>query len=275
MERLRAFWNKGWTGKVVLGVAGLLSICCVASVVVAALSPTPTAQAPTGAAPTAPVAAQATAAPEPTSAPTVPPPPTATPGPTNTPEPSATPEPTATPTPLPEPIVLKGAGKAVTDPFILPASINRVTLTHKGSRNFIVQSYGAGDKQDYLVNTIGAYNGIRPMIGEGEWYLEVNADGAWEIAIEPVGGEAGAAQGIEGSGDYVSGLFEPTKEGAVPYNIKHTGKRNFIVQIHCAGGRDVAANEIGAVEGSVVVRFGRGPCLWEVQADGDWSVKPK
>jgi hypothetical protein len=172
-------------------------------------------------------------------------------------------------------VVLSGKGKTVTDPFRLPAAVNRVTFTHKGSRNFIVQSYGPDDKKDFLVNTIGNYTGIRPMFGEGEWYLEINADGAWTVTIEPIGPESGAAQGIEGHGDYVSGVFEPTKTGNVPYNLKHTGKRNFIVQLICAGGQDFVANEIGAFEGSVVASFRDGPCLWEVQADGDWSVKPK
>lgn len=93
MERLRAFWNKGWMGKVVLGVGGLLAFCCVASVIVTALSPrsTPTAQAPaSGAAP----AQQATVAPAQATAMPVP---TAAPEPTDAPEPTAMPEPTAAP----------------------------------------------------------------------------------------------------------------------------------------------------------------------------------
>ena len=44
---------------------------------------------------------------------------------------------------------------------------------------------------------------------------------------------------------------------------------------YCAGGDDSVANEIGAVEGDVVVRFDTGPCVWEVQADGAWTIAPK
>jgi len=47
------------------------------------------------------------------------------------------------------------------------------------------------------------------------------------------------------------------------------------VWLHCAGGDDLVANEIGPVSGETVVEFEQGPCLWEVQADGDWNVRPK
>jgi hypothetical protein len=96
MQRIQALWNRGWLGKVAIGLPALLILCCV----VALLLP----QQPTGAAPTqqptaaqAVAAEQATQAPEPTTQPT----PEPTEAPTNTPAPTEAP--TATPEPTPEP----------------------------------------------------------------------------------------------------------------------------------------------------------------------------
>jgi hypothetical protein len=233
---------------------------------------------------TLPTAVIATEAPRSTAttAPTEAPPPTNTPAPTATPAPTNTPAPTATPSPIPPtatpvpPVVITGKGQMVTDPFTPPGSINRVTLTHQGRRNFIVQVFGSTGSEGSMVNEIGTYQGIRPLLAdEDQYYFEVNADGAWTIRVEAITAEPDAAKGISGKGDYVSGLFEPSATGPVPHNLTHTGKRNFIVHVYCAGGEDAVENEIGQVDGSVVVRFKDGPCFWDVQADGDWTIAPK
>jgi hypothetical protein len=41
------------------------------------------------------------------------------------------------------------------------------------------------------------------------------------------------------------------------------------------GGTDLIVNEIGAFSGSTIIKFDKGPCLWEVNADGSWSLKPR
>jgi hypothetical protein len=174
------------------------------------------------------------------------------------------------------PVVITGEGQTVTNPFTPPAAINRVTLTHQGRRNFIVQVFGSTGSEGSMVNELGNYHGIRPLLADEEqYYFEVNADGAWTILVEPITTDPDAANGISGKGDFVSGLFEPSATGPVPYQLTHTGERNFIVQLYCAGGEDGVENEIGKVEGSVVVRFKDGPCFWDVKADGDWTITPK
>src|SRR5690349_4280820 len=108
-------------------------------------SPDPVATLPTGVIVTE--APRPTAAPAPTEAPapTQTLAPTNTPAPTETPAPTTTPAPTATPSPIPAtatpvlPVLITGKGQTVTDPFTPPAKINRVTFTHQGRRNFIVQ----------------------------------------------------------------------------------------------------------------------------------------
>ncbi len=128
-----------------------------------------------------------------------------------------------------------------------------------------------GDGQELLVNEIGPYDGSRPLAARGPVILDIDADGAWSATIEPI--SFGAMAPFAGRGDAVSGLFDPPASG--PWEIRHDGERNFIVMCHCAGGSDLIQNEIGPVEGSRVVRFGRGPCFWEVQADGNWSLAPR
>lgn len=264
MERITAFWNKGLVGKATIILVGLVVSCCVLGALTNR-GGNQTAAAPTGA-----PAGAATTAPEATEAPP------ATAGPTNTPAPTATPSPIpATATPVP-PIIIEGNGQTVTDPFTPPSTINRVFLTHQGRANFIVHVFKADGSEDNLVNEIGAYDGVRPLIGAaGAYYFEVNADGPWTIRVEAITQELDAAAGLEGSGDYVSGVFTPAHDGPTPYTVSHDGQANFIVHLYCAGGEDSVQNEIGKVSGSVVARFAEGPCFWDVRADGAWSLMPK
>jgi hypothetical protein len=181
--------------------------------------------------------------------------------------PTATPIP---PTPVPSPVSLAGFGQFVSEPFLPPAAASRVVLTHNGSSNFIVWAYG--DEQQLLVNTIGAYSGSRPLISEGSWFLEIDADGAWTASVEAIPFDSGAAGGISGTGDVASGLFEPLETGPAPVEISHNGGSNFIVWLHCGGGSELVQNEIGSLSGSTVVDFPAGPCLWDVQSEGSWSL---
>jgi hypothetical protein len=249
----------------VLFLAALVLAACGAS-------PAPTADAPT-AAPVVPTAVPATAPPKATDAPTSTPAPTNTPKPTNTPRPTRTPAP---PTPTPAPVALAGKGKVVTDPINPPAAINRVRFTHNGESNFIVKVYLADGSEDkILVNAIGKYTGQGLLLTDQPVYFEVNADGAWSMLVEEIYLDNAAQKGFSGTGDVVSDAFTPLRTGPVPYLIHHDGESNFIAELRCYGGNDIVANEIGAVEGSVVARFNEGPCVWQVQADGNWSLKPK
>jgi len=209
-----------------------------------------------------------------TSRPTNTPAPTDTPRPTatstNTPGPTDTPLPTATPTNTPEPVVISGSGQYVTDPFALPASLCVAEFQHSGQRNFIVETF-QGDDHDLLINTIGAYAGQRPLSGLEPLALAIDADGPWSVRIEPM--KLGGTASFSGHGDAVSALFAPPSMGA--WEVNHNGSRNFVVLLHCADGSDLVQNEIGPVSGSIMVRFGKTICFWEVEADGDWSLAPR
>ena len=246
--------------------------------VLGACARTPVAEAPIAQA-TVTIPAEPPVTVPPTEAATVTPQPTNTPDPTNTPSstntlapPTPTPGPPGPPSP-PKPVVIEGSGQTVTDPVTPPAPVSQVALVHQGESNFIVTVFKPDGTDEVMVNAIGSYSGLRPLIGEtGEYTFEVNAEGNWSISLIATPDQPEAAQGVSGAGDWVSGLFNPPGVGVVPFEFEHTGERNFIVQLFCADGQESVQNEIGPVRGSAMVRFMEGPCFWDVQADGIWSI---
>lgn len=260
MQRIATLWNKGLVGKLTIGLLGLVVVCCIIGVIFSPSRGQRTQNQPTAVAGAAvqPVADQPTAAPAATEGPIATTAPTKTPEPTDTPAPTATPTEVPIPTPLPEPVRLEGNGQTATDPFTPPSTINRVVASHQGRRNFALKSYTPDGKSNLLINTIGNYQGIVLLATDQETFFEVDADGAWSLQVEPVAADEAAAQGVTGSGDYVSGLFAPAKTGPMPYAFTHTGERNFAVYLHCAGGSDLVQNEIGASMGHPLPISGKG-----------------
>lgn len=249
---------------IVIGVIVVLLLCAIIAIAnsgkkgqVASTSPSPVAVAQASGAPQS-TTAKATAALNPTSAPVA------------TPNPTVPAQPSKAPTLVPSPVMLSGTGQTATQPFTLPSAVSVAHFTHAGSRNFVVQVY-QGDKKDLLINTIGRYDGVRPLAGTGQFYLNIEADGAWAVRIDPI--SDGGSPEFQGAGDGVSKLFSPPAAG--PWEIRHDGTRNFAVYCRCTGGSKLVQNEIGPVSGSQMITFPSGPCFWEVQADGVWSLKPR
>ena len=201
-----------------------------------------------------PASAPATA--QPTAAPTV--------------APTPSPTPTPVPTPAPTPVVIRGTGQTATEEIRLPSALSAATFTHRGARNFAVWAF-RGDTKDLLVNTIGAYEGVRGLFGDAPVRLSIEADGAWTATIAAI--ESGGSAAVSGRGDAVSRIFEAPGTGS--FRFTHGGTRNFAIWLYCASGRQLIQNTIGAFDGSKIVQFGRGPCLWEVTADGAWSIAPQ
>jgi hypothetical protein len=143
-------------------------------------------------------------------------------------------------------------------------------FTHQGTSNFIVTAY-QGNNQNLLINVIGSYAGSRPLAGAQPIMLDIQADGPWTVHIDPI--SSGGSPSFSGQGDGVSPLFTPPQRGA--WLTSHSGSANFIVYLHCASGSTLVQNEIGPLNASTVIAFGTGPCFWEVQADGGWSLSPR
>lgn len=84
---------------------------------------------------------------------------------------------------------LQGTGEGLYRLEWTPTDDTTVQMTHSGSSNFIINSYGEDEKRYAgLVNEIGVYEGSArfgdlPMLDgpEAVAYLHVQADGAWTI----------------------------------------------------------------------------------------------
>jgi hypothetical protein len=80
-----------------------------------------------------------------------------------------------------------GTGPAATPLFAAPTGLRRVTFSHSGSRNFIVQFMDAqGQRLDLVHNGIGPADGSQGVRvpSAGVYLFNVQADGAWEIRLE-------------------------------------------------------------------------------------------
>lgn len=190
------------------------------------------------------------------------------------------------PTPVPEPpdvrelpgrgIQVDGRGTTQTDDISpqyaggLTVGIDLVTLSHDGRSSFIVTAV-QGDQSENLTSAIGTYKGQRPLVVEGPVSFHVTADGAWTLRVEPM--PSGGAPAFKGTGDGVSAYFTPPDP--TTWDITHDGQSSFFVYAHCLGGSIVVEDRTGAVQDAAQIQFPRGPCFWEVRADGNWSMAPR
>ena len=148
-----------------------------------------------------------------------------------------------------------------------------IELTHSGSSNFIVWSLDdAFGNVDLVVNEIGSYAGTNAMQFESDEpvaALEIKADGTWTYQIRAVSSEPVVSCPAYGGGDSIVVLSNFRSTGGIA-TISHTGSSNFIVWAWSSSDRDLLVNEIGAYSGNVVVPSGLD--VWEITADGSWSI---
>lgn len=172
-------------------------------------------------------------------------------------------------------IVFSGTGDTVVevdfhdDPRI-------ASLSHNGSSNFAVWALDSeGGNSDLLVNEIGSYDGRVLYNGsdrEEMAALEVSADGAWEITLEPLSAATPwetEEDEFTGSGDDVVQLVW-TPEGLTTLSMTHDGSSNFAIWGYTSTSRDLLANEIGAYDGQTTLTAGT--LLLAVSADGGWTL---
>ncbi len=168
-------------------------------------------------------------------------------------------------------------GLTITERIALPSPYVSVMFTYFGKRNFIVSvnyvdSHGVMSEET-LVNTIGAYEGKVFVASEEPVIFEVIADESpWEARIEGLGKREQVAW--QGKGDWVSHFFDAPNAGQ--WKITHQGTSNFMVKTYCMGADSVQwqVNNIGPYSEVVEVVFEGSPCVWIVNADGDWSINP-
>ncbi|MYS81196.1 TerD family protein [Embleya scabrispora] len=151
-----------------------------------------------------------------------------------------------------------------------------VELDARGSDNFVVWTLDADLETDKLLaNAIGAYRG-RALVDERGGHtsrLKIEADGEWTVRLL-------APEAARTLTDRLTGNGPETVRWTGPRTVlamTHAGVSNFIVGTFAEHGGDEAylgtlANTIGDYEGESILP--KGPCLIELEADGDWSLTP-
>lgn len=77
---------------------------------------------------------------------------------------------------------LSGTGSDVIQLTSPTSGLTTATITHKGQSNFAVWAYSS-DGRDLLVNEIGRYSG-ESLLPDGTVLFEIEADGAWTMAVQ-------------------------------------------------------------------------------------------
>ena len=185
------------------------------------------------------------------------------------------------PSPSGPPVNLHGdKGVTYTQRISLPSSYAKITFAYRGRDNFIVKAHYEEIGYDLavvdtLVNAIGNYQGVVFVASKEPVMFEIVADnGTWDATIEGVEGIEHVT-GWEGQGDWVSNFFEPPKDKE--WRIVHTGASNFMVRVFCLqsakSSDEFVVNEIGEYADTKGIEFAGDPCLWVVNADGEWSIR--
>ena len=179
--------------------------------------------------------------------------------------------------PEPEPINLSGTGDTSTDQFDLEPGLSIYEMSHIGSSNFQVSLLnGQGEQEELLANRIGYFEGSNAYGGfGGDYLLDVNADGEWEITIRQPRPTSAQGLPVTLSGDSREATeFFSSDGGLTTFQMKHNGDGNFQVTLLNKNGvrQELLANEIGQYEGSTSTSLEEGIYLLDVNANGDWSI---
>ncbi|MWV40126.1 hypothetical protein [Natrialba sp. INN-245] len=174
-----------------------------------------------------------------------------------------------------DPQSFDGSGDDVIDGVSIEGGLTVVDATHSsGERNFQVRLVDDSEFDEHFVNHIGEYDGqTAELVEMGEYMLEVNADGEWEIEVQqPVPNDVESLpQELSGEGNRVFGPFD--FDGTHTADGEHNGERNFQVSVYPEVGdfSEGVFNEIGEYDGSTTFSHD-GPGWVGIVADGEWSV---
>ncbi len=174
------------------------------------------------------------------------------------------------------PVTKSGTGD---DVITLPtgATAGVVKATYTGSSNFSLGILDASNKStgELLVNAIGSYGGTTAY-GFTEFTkgvsMQVSADSAWTVTIEPVSAAPTIGASGSGAGDGVY-LFSG---GAGTLTATYTGDSNFTVEEETGGAFSdpLLINTIGTYAGTVPMTSG--PAVLVSGADGGtWTTLTK
>ena len=172
------------------------------------------------------------------------------------------------------PVLAKGDGTG--DDVVeidIPDAPSIVSWTHSGRGNFAIWSLDSSfETVDLLVNTIGDYEGTRPIqfeVGRSVAGFEITADGNWSYVVAPLTEAETVACPASGRGDNVI-LVEAFMSSGGRANLTYNGSDNFAIWAW-GDSADLIVNEVGPYEGTV--RVPSGSFVWDITGtEGQWTI---
>jgi hypothetical protein len=170
---------------------------------------------------------------------------------------------------LPQP--LSGSGDA-TATVRHAGGLAVLRAAHEGDGTFTVTLVDPDGATQALVDATGRYRGSRALGRfEGDYDLQVTADGAWNLSWEqPVYTAAPATPRlIEGRGDTATSPVS-VEGGSVRVEWEHDGETDVLITVLTAEGEPVA--EIGGPDGTDTVDLPGGLYVLDVVAEDIWRI---
>ncbi|GAB3725773.1 hypothetical protein [Nocardiopsis nanhaiensis] len=188
------------------------------------------------------------------------------------------PEGPGTPPDFPEHDVLEASGSGDTLVEVEPSfdDVRIISMTHEGSDVFSLYAGGSdSDSADLVATKRSPYEGrmlLTTIFEDDIGMLKIEADGDWEVAIEPLTHATpwrADESEYSDSGDDVLQLLWSTGNFA-SLSLYHEGDRYFSVKSLAGDSSDYMANELGAYEGEEPLQ--EGADILEVGGDGEWTL---
>jgi len=165
---------------------------------------------------------------------------------------------------------LKGSKNQTLSEVSVPRGLWRARVTNQNGWAFVIWSYDGRGTGELLVSGYSAYAGAVPLLGQGPYTFEVETNGNWTIAIEPLNETEAVA--FAGRGDDVTDLFQP-RSGT--YRLSHKGESDFVVWLYTAAGETLLTHRLGPCEETVTLEAPPDSlAFFVVRADGAWALEP-
>ena len=177
------------------------------------------------------------------------------------------------------PETFTGSGTSTEEGIELAAGPVTAEYSHSGSGNFIVNLValeGESYQDVLLANIIGQAEGsqVAAASANGQYNLNIEADGEWEITVEQPSNPEPESPPIEADGEGPSYIGPFDFSGPTTFQGSHDGESNFIVTPIPVDPSNLMAsvfNEIGQFEGETTARV-NGIAYLNVTADGSWTL---
>ena len=146
-----------------------------------------------------------------------------------------------------------------------------LVVRHTASGHFAVNAH-YDEYADLLINTTQPYvDGQTLLLPNREYTLEINAEGAWEMAAYPIG--TISSDTFKGAGDVITPAFISTSD---VYHIEANGGGNFVVRGYNQDGQyELLVNTTENYSGNVMLKQKDEWTFFEIKGEREFTIAPK